>query len=144
MKLRHWINIASSVLVILVAAACGKSGESFSPLDAAQKNKFRETVESVGRASLAATSAGKGMSRVPWSIASDGARTRMVDRLKTALSQRQCRFSEQAPVKLEGKEPKTDPPGLKAEARRLTRVRFLRYYPLRIRDGIIEVAVPRG
>ena len=44
----------------------------------------------------------------------------------------------------EGKEPKTDPPGPKSEARRLTRVRFLRYYPLRIRDGIIEVAVPRG
>jgi nitrite reductase/ring-hydroxylating ferredoxin subunit len=42
----------------------------------------------------------------------------------------------------EGKEPKTDPPGLKAEARRLTRVRFLRYYPLRIREGMIEVAVP--
>jgi len=44
----------------------------------------------------------------------------------------------------EGKEPKTDPPGPKSEARRLTRVRFLRYYPLRIRDGMIEVAVPRG
>jgi len=28
------------------------------------------------------------------------------------------------------------------EARRLTRVRFLRYYPVRVRDGIIEVAVP--
>jgi nitrite reductase/ring-hydroxylating ferredoxin subunit len=44
----------------------------------------------------------------------------------------------------EGKEPKIDPPGLKSEARRLTRVRFLRYYPVRVRDGIIEVAVPRG
>ncbi len=44
----------------------------------------------------------------------------------------------------EGKEPKTDPPGLKAAARRLTRVRLLRYYPIRIRDGIIEVAVPRA
>jgi nitrite reductase/ring-hydroxylating ferredoxin subunit len=44
----------------------------------------------------------------------------------------------------EGKEPKIDPPGLKAEARRLTRVRFLRYYPVRVRDGIIEVAIPRG
>ena len=43
-----------------------------------------------------------------------------------------------------GKDPKPDPPGLKAEARRLTRVRLLRYYPVRIAaDGGIEVAVPR-
>jgi len=42
-----------------------------------------------------------------------------------------------------GREPKVDPPGLKAEARRLTRVRRLRYYPLRIIDGRIEVALPR-
>jgi 3-phenylpropionate/trans-cinnamate dioxygenase ferredoxin subunit len=42
-----------------------------------------------------------------------------------------------------GKEPKPDPPGVKAEARRLTRVRRIRYYPVRIRDGILEVAVPR-
>jgi 3-phenylpropionate/trans-cinnamate dioxygenase ferredoxin subunit len=42
------------------------------------------------------------------------------------------------------KEPKPDPPGVKAEARRLTRVRRIRYYPLRVRDGMIEVAVPRG
>ena len=41
-----------------------------------------------------------------------------------------------------GKEPKVDPPGKKAEARRLTRVRRLRYYPLRIVDGRIEVDVP--
>ena len=42
-----------------------------------------------------------------------------------------------------GKDPKPDPPGLKAEARRLTRVRRLRYYPVRITaDGVIEVAVP--
>jgi nitrite reductase/ring-hydroxylating ferredoxin subunit len=41
-----------------------------------------------------------------------------------------------------GREPKVDPPGLKAEARRLTRVRRLRYYPLRIVDGRIEVAFP--
>jgi 3-phenylpropionate/trans-cinnamate dioxygenase ferredoxin component len=34
----------------------------------------------------------------------------------------------------------TDP---KARARALTRVRRLRYYPLRIRDGAIEVAWPR-
>ena len=42
------------------------------------------------------------------------------------------------------KEPKPDPPGIKAEARRLTRVRRIRYYPVRIRDGILEVAVPRA
>jgi len=41
------------------------------------------------------------------------------------------------------KEPKPDPPGVKAEARRLTRVRRIRYYPLRVRDGMLEVAVPR-
>jgi nitrite reductase/ring-hydroxylating ferredoxin subunit len=41
-----------------------------------------------------------------------------------------------------GREPKVDPPGKKAEARRLTRVRRLRYYPLRIVDGQIEVALP--
>jgi 3-phenylpropionate/trans-cinnamate dioxygenase ferredoxin subunit len=42
------------------------------------------------------------------------------------------------------KEPKPDPPGIKAEARRLTRVRRVRYYPVRVRDGSIEVAVPRA
>jgi nitrite reductase/ring-hydroxylating ferredoxin subunit len=41
-----------------------------------------------------------------------------------------------------GREPKTDPPGLKAEARRLTRVRRFRYYPVRVKDGRIEVAIP--
>ena len=41
-----------------------------------------------------------------------------------------------------GLPPKEDPPGKKAEARRLTRVRRLRYYPLRIVDGRIEVALP--
>jgi nitrite reductase/ring-hydroxylating ferredoxin subunit len=41
-----------------------------------------------------------------------------------------------------GKEPKTDPPGLKAEARRLTRVRRFRYYPVRISGDRIEVALP--
>jgi len=41
-----------------------------------------------------------------------------------------------------GSDPKPDPPGRKAEARRLTRVRRFRYYPLRIADGIIEVALP--
>lgn len=42
----------------------------------------------------------------------------------------------------EGKEPKLDPPGLKAEARKLTRIRRFRYYPVRITDGTIEVALP--
>jgi nitrite reductase/ring-hydroxylating ferredoxin subunit len=41
-----------------------------------------------------------------------------------------------------GREPKEDPPGPKSEARRLTRVRRFRYYPVRVVDGIIEVAVP--
>ena len=41
-----------------------------------------------------------------------------------------------------GKDPKVDPPGKKAEARRLTRVRRLHYYPVRITAGIIEVAIP--
>ena len=41
-----------------------------------------------------------------------------------------------------GREPKVDPPGKKAEARRLTRVRRFRYYPVRIVDDRIEVAVP--
>jgi 3-phenylpropionate/trans-cinnamate dioxygenase ferredoxin subunit len=37
---------------------------------------------------------------------------------------------------------KDDPPGKKAEARRLTRVRRLRYYPVRLVDGWIEAAIP--
>jgi nitrite reductase/ring-hydroxylating ferredoxin subunit len=41
-----------------------------------------------------------------------------------------------------GKDPKVDPPGKKAEARRLTRVRRFRYYPLRIVEGRIEVTLP--
>ena len=41
-----------------------------------------------------------------------------------------------------GKEPKVDPPGKKAEARRLTRVRRLRYYPVAVVDGRIRVALP--
>jgi nitrite reductase/ring-hydroxylating ferredoxin subunit len=41
-----------------------------------------------------------------------------------------------------GRDPKIDPPGQKAEARRLTRTRRLRYYPLRIVDGRVELAVP--
>ena len=43
-----------------------------------------------------------------------------------------------------GKEPKVDPPGKKAEARRLTRVRRLRYYPVRIVEGRVIVDVPSG
>jgi nitrite reductase/ring-hydroxylating ferredoxin subunit len=42
-----------------------------------------------------------------------------------------------------GREPKVDPPGSKSEARRLTRVRRFRYYPVRVADGVIEIAVPR-
>lgn len=42
-----------------------------------------------------------------------------------------------------GSDPKPEPPGKKAEARRLTRVRRFRYFPLRVRDGWIEVALPR-
>jgi nitrite reductase/ring-hydroxylating ferredoxin subunit len=42
----------------------------------------------------------------------------------------------------EGRDARPDPPGIKAEARRLTRVRRIRYYPLRVVDGVIEVAVP--
>ena len=41
-----------------------------------------------------------------------------------------------------GREPKVDPPGTKAEARRLTRVRRFRYYPVRIMGDQIEVAIP--
>jgi hypothetical protein len=41
-----------------------------------------------------------------------------------------------------GGPPKEDPPGRKAEARRLTRVRRIRYYPVRIVDGWIEAAIP--
>ena len=43
-----------------------------------------------------------------------------------------------------GRDAKVDPPGKKAEARRFTRVRRLRYYPLRIVDGRIEVALPEA
>ena len=43
-----------------------------------------------------------------------------------------------------GREPKPDPPGIKAEARKLTRVRRIRFYPVRVREGMLEVAVPRA
>jgi len=42
-----------------------------------------------------------------------------------------------------GREMKADVPGRKAEARRLTRIRRFRYYPLRVVDGQIEVALPQ-
>jgi nitrite reductase/ring-hydroxylating ferredoxin subunit len=41
-----------------------------------------------------------------------------------------------------GREGKVDPPGRKAEARRHTRVRRIRYYPVRIVDDRIELALP--
>jgi 3-phenylpropionate/trans-cinnamate dioxygenase ferredoxin subunit len=44
----------------------------------------------------------------------------------------------------EGKDPKPDPPGLKAEARRYTRVRRFRYYPVRVVGDRIEVAIPEA
>jgi len=42
-----------------------------------------------------------------------------------------------------GRDAKVDIPGKKAEARRLTRTRRLRYYPVRVVYGRIEVALPR-
>lgn len=42
-----------------------------------------------------------------------------------------------------GSQPKPEPVGTKAEARRLTRIRRLRHYPVRVVDGVIEVALPR-
>jgi nitrite reductase/ring-hydroxylating ferredoxin subunit len=42
-----------------------------------------------------------------------------------------------------GSEPKADLPGAKAEARRLTRTRRLRFYPVRVAAGAVEVALPR-
>ncbi|MBI3746769.1 MAG: Rieske 2Fe-2S domain-containing protein [Chloroflexi bacterium] len=41
-----------------------------------------------------------------------------------------------------GREAKQDVPGRKADARRITRVRRLRYYPVRLVDGMIEAAIP--
>ncbi len=41
-----------------------------------------------------------------------------------------------------GAEPKPEPPSKKLEARRLTRVHRLRYYPIRIRDGRLEAQLP--
>jgi nitrite reductase/ring-hydroxylating ferredoxin subunit len=42
-----------------------------------------------------------------------------------------------------GAPPKPQPADAKARARALTRVRRMRYFPLRIRDGRIEVRLPR-
>ena len=39
--------------------------------------------------------------------------------------------------------PRPEPTDLKAQARALTRIRRLRFYPLRIRGGVIEIAFPR-
>jgi len=43
-----------------------------------------------------------------------------------------------------GRELKQDLPGVKTEARRLTRVRRIRYYPVRIVGGRIQVALPEA
>lgn len=43
----------------------------------------------------------------------------------------------------EGFPPKPQPTDSKAQARALTRVRRLRYFPVRIRDGNVEIALPR-
>jgi len=43
-----------------------------------------------------------------------------------------------------GTEAKPETPSRKAEVRRLTRVRRLRHYPVRVVDGFIEVALPGG
>jgi 3-phenylpropionate/trans-cinnamate dioxygenase ferredoxin subunit len=42
-----------------------------------------------------------------------------------------------------GSRPKPPPSDSKARARALTRVRRMRYFPLRISDGVIEVRLPR-
>jgi len=41
-----------------------------------------------------------------------------------------------------GAEIKSEPASKKLEARRLTRVNRLRYYPVRIRDGRLEAQIP--
>jgi nitrite reductase/ring-hydroxylating ferredoxin subunit len=42
-----------------------------------------------------------------------------------------------------GSTPKPPPPDAKAQARALTRTRRLRYFPLRIEAGMVEIALPR-
>lgn len=49
-----------------------------------------------------------------------------------------------APWRPPGSPPRPEPTDLKARARALTRIRRLRYYPLRIRDGVIEIALPQS
>jgi nitrite reductase/ring-hydroxylating ferredoxin subunit len=44
---------------------------------------------------------------------------------------------------LSGSPPKPEPADAKAQARAATRVRRLRYYPLRIREGYVEIGWPR-
>jgi len=48
-----------------------------------------------------------------------------------------------APWTPDGSDPRPAPTDAKARARALTRVRRLRYLPLRIKDGQVEVALPR-
>jgi nitrite reductase/ring-hydroxylating ferredoxin subunit len=47
-----------------------------------------------------------------------------------------------APWSRSGAAPKPETPSKKLEARRLTRVNRLRYYPARIRDGRLEAQLP--
>jgi nitrite reductase/ring-hydroxylating ferredoxin subunit len=49
-----------------------------------------------------------------------------------------------APWTPPGSPPRPEPTDLKSRARALTRIRRLRYYPLRIRDGVIEIALPQS
>lgn len=46
------------------------------------------------------------------------------------------------PWQLAGSIPKPEPTDAKAMARAATRVRRLRFYPLRVRDGWVEIALP--
>jgi nitrite reductase/ring-hydroxylating ferredoxin subunit len=48
-----------------------------------------------------------------------------------------------APWAPPGSSPRPEPSDAKARARALTRVRRIRYFPLRIRDGRVEVRLPR-
>jgi nitrite reductase/ring-hydroxylating ferredoxin subunit len=50
--------------------------------------------------------------------------------------------SPSAPWSPTGVPVRADPVGPKFEARRLTRVRRFRYFPVRVEDGVIQVAVP--
>lgn len=47
-----------------------------------------------------------------------------------------------APWSAPGSPPKPEPSDIKARARAATRVRRLRYYPVRLNDGIIEARLP--